>query len=458
MIQRIKYEQDKRNAKAKRQKLNRQRRAQSSASVNNASNSNLNPNSNQNHNISAPTQILAQGPIQNEMQMLYNTSIIAQNIDEFKYTAQESISDVQGRLKRAHKLVCKGKYKKGNDALDPGTIADLYINGNDAKNRKKFPRAPSVNISSHPRASPKWRLDTEKVVKLVKAINSGSCGGPIGINNAPILWIIEREERYHLGSAINRITKHIVTKGMGGVIRDLMEYAKGLPLGKEKNGVPNFDIRPVVIMDSVIKILRKVSVNNVEVDVRKNAEVATLCSSAERSMIATTDGESLVNLDATNAYNSMDRQQICNNLITELPDLYQWCLFLYGKEHTVDFTCDHRIIMQQGLVQGLCSSELFCGMGKWQIIKAAERRMVQKQPQFRVSFQTDYIDDGLQMIKYQYVPEYLRILKEEYAKWNIQINKQKTNIVLCTNNPVIKQYVSTHLSEYKYNLMVIIHI
>ena len=115
-------------------------------------------------------------------------------------------------------------------------------------------------------------MKQEEVKELLGKINTTACGGPIGVNNETLGWIIDKNDKYKFVEAVYRVCKVIVQKGIYGPIRDVMAFAKGLSLGKEDaNGVKDADIRPIVIMDSVIRILDRVITANVDEETMKKA-------------------------------------------------------------------------------------------------------------------------------------------------------------------------------------------
>ena len=404
------------------------------------------------------------GIIRNEMSLPYNTNNIARNINDYKYADYETAKQIKERINRCCKLAKKGKWKKANDALDPGIVADLNKNNNWQKTLKKFPqRAPIVQ--DHRDITPKWRLTEEEVRTILKSINTKSVGGPCGINNALLKWIVERDDTYKIVKLFRLIAKMIVEKGLPRKIRDIIFFARGLPLAKEKNGIIDFDIRPVLITDSWLRMVDRIITCNEDpkliseavgeyqtADMRAGCEIASISMEYHQQMMDEIPDEALAQSDAINAYNNMDRQMSYNECKVAMPNTINWFSACYGGAITVKFDHHRELKMTNGFAQGFSSSNKFYMMGKKKVLKKTEKQMEQKHPnKFRINYQTDCSDDGAQSMHYSYIPEYMDLLINNYKEWNIGIHKDKTNIVLKTTNPLIIQYMRQHMSDFKLN-------
>ena len=122
-MQRMKYEQDRRNGKKDRQRENREKHKTNMSKRPPLQTINANRNNNDDNDI---TMTLNRNQIINESTMTFNTSKITNNIDEYKYSPTDTTNDIKARIKRAVKLARKGKDKKA----ESGIIADSYENGN----------------------------------------------------------------------------------------------------------------------------------------------------------------------------------------------------------------------------------------------------------------------------------------------------------------------------------------
>ena len=402
--------------------------------------------------------------IRNETELPYNTNNIARDINDYKYASYETNQQIKDRINRCCKLAKKGKWKKANDALDPGIVADLNKNGNWQKTKDKFPQKAPIQ-QDHGDIQAKWRLTEEEVLKIIKSINPKSCGGPCGINNALLRWMAERDDTYKIAKMFRFIAKMIVERGLPRKIRDILFFARGLPLAKEKNGIIDFDIRPVLIFDSWLRMVDRIITCNEDpslikeavgeyqvADMKAGCEIASISMEYHQQLMEEITDEALCQSDIINAYNTMDRQLSYDECKVAMPNTINWFAACYGGAITVKFDHHRELKMTNGFVQGFSSSNKFFQMGKKKILKKTEKQMEERHPgQFKINYQTDCSDDGAQSMNYVFVPEYIGLLIDNYGEWNMGIHKDKTNIVLKTNNPLIQRYMKQHLEGYKLN-------
>ncbi len=121
----------------------------------------------------------------------------------------------------------------------------------------------------------------------------------------------------------------------------------------------------------------------------------------------------LLNLDAANAYNSIDRMKQYQLIVDEIPELQRYYEMLYKDGIPIHFAVDHVLQMTQGNIQGLLSSQVFYSMAKYRIQQTVKRKVEEVYDQFQIIMKTDYIDDGLTLMHYKFVSEYIRSLTEE---------------------------------------------
>ena len=113
----------------------------------------------------------------------------------------------------------------------------------------------------------------------------------------------------------------------------LFIYTKGVPKPKkEPNPRIDDDVRPVVICDSVIKIVDKIAFENVSTSQRndamgpyqligksKSAEIANEAVSRAETMLAMNDDLACSSLDAINAFGSVDRSNLYDLIKQKIP-------------------------------------------------------------------------------------------------------------------------------------------
>ena len=144
------------------------------------------------------------------------------------------------------------------------------------------------------------------------------------------------------------------------------------------------------------------------ISVKESCEVATLSVNYAHKMIKRVKGEALVSEDMENAFNTMDRQMTYEETQQVAPQTTRWYVFLYGKERIIDFDDNHRLTIQQGMFQGLSSSNFYFCMGRNKIDKNIDTKMLTLAPTYKANYKSRYVDDGITSMQYKFIPTYLR--------------------------------------------------
>ena len=176
-----------------------------------------------------------------------------------------------------------------------------------------------------------------------------------------------------------------------------------------------------------------------------SAEIATEGINRALKILEILDDETLASSDAHNAFGAVDRHEPYHLVREKLRDFLYFYLFLHGAEIDVQFDAHH---MLGGTIQGLASSGLLYPAVKWSIDQKAHKLMIQRCPEFAMDFQVDYMDDGGQLMNDQFAAQYLEISKSVYAEWNIQFNKDKTQIIMNTNTPHRIRWLNATFHDY----------
>ena len=375
---------------------------------------------------------------------------VADNIDQTKYHENDDEYIIKNRIKRCINKAQRGQWKKADAALGDTTLVDLNVNNNWQKTQSKYTTSQPI-IRTHPEPRSKWHLKATEVDKILKNIPTKSCGGNLAVNNEMLMWAFSNDDIYDIVDTIRQLAKKMITKAMLGVPRKLFLYKKGVPLGKPDktmiNPRPDDDVRPVTICDSVIRVMDTIANNNVPEEDRRAAmgpyqilgrkkatEIANEAVNRVDTMLELNEDLSCSSLDAINAFGCLCRGRLYNLVRDKLPDILQWYIFLYGDEIDVQFDTRHMLKMVGGIMQGLTSSGLFYSSSKWDIQQNADKRMIAKIPEFRIDFQVDYMDDGLQLMLSKYIAMYTKIMIEEYQIWSITVHADKSQIVVNTND------------------------
>ena len=260
-----------------------------------------------------------------------------------KYYNKNTEDTIKYRLRRCIKKAKKGQWKKADAALGDGAIINLHINNNWQKTQSKF--VPAQPITSPTASKPQqWHLKDNQIHNILKNIPPQSTGGNSAINNDIILWAINNNNVSNIEGSLSKLAKSMTRNTMTGVLRKLILYTKGLPLGKPDKNKPDpqidDDVRPVVICDSVLRIIDKLAYDNVPITARMDAmgpyqvvgrpnaaEIATEGVNRALIMLGLMDNVSLISLDAQ-CIRTVNRYKLYEFTWEKLPDHYLFSIFV----------------------------------------------------------------------------------------------------------------------------------
>ena len=211
----------------------------------------------------------------------------------------------------------------------------------------------------------------EEVRQILLRMNPKASPGKIGISNKFLLWLIKNDDIYGCVKLIIKLMEKILYFGIPPLISALMMDSHGIIFGKEKNGQFDFDVRPIVVAPSIIRLLDKVImalhggerhelIGPFQLMGKKQAlEIGkVVMAQAKRFQLKCPD-LAFLSLDAWNAYNSGSRNST-HAIVSEVsPRLANWFKFLYHRDNNVAYDCQTSIPMQSGVIQGLASSNVF---------------------------------------------------------------------------------------------------
>ena len=286
-------------------------------------------------------------------------------------------------------------------------------------------------------------IELQQIKKDIKNLNNKSSGGNLGFDNQILQYMNNHNETYQIRETMKSLCETILKEGLPKQVRDLMMYSRGLPLGKPKDGMADFDIRPIVICNVIIRLIDKVIINafgmgkirsaigkELMINVNSGIEIATASVRMAETMLKLNNSMCLLNLDAQNAFNSVSRHQQYQHVLQDMPEIQKYYEFLYSHPIKIQFDPTHTLNMERGDIQGLHSSMVLYALTKKKVQQKSKKEMKQIQPNFQIFYQTEYVDDGLTMHKYTDIPQYVKILEANYKENGININFEKTKIIM----------------------------
>ena len=311
--------------------------------------------------------------------IISNFAQLQSNPAELTYYNWESTNDITYRIKRCVELAQLGLWKKSFNALQSTRLVDIFSNNNLQKGQSKYPKADPPNTYHTPLKD--WKLSRKEVLQIFKKINPASSSGKSGINNKLVLWIINNDNQFNFVHAFILFLKKIIRIGLPSIVSRLLMHSTLILLGKPKHNVPDYDVRPIAVGDVVIRLCDKVISYKLDDITRtrlvgpyqiigkkraleKSAAVLRILSRIQHKL----DEIVTVNIDASNAYNSMSRQYIWDIIKDVDVPLSNWFNFLYSRPIRLDLDCTSSILMEDALFQGLATSQDFYDADKWRVL------------------------------------------------------------------------------------------
>ena len=304
------------------------------------------------------------------------------NMNEYKYMDNDNEIDIGSRIKRCIEKCKNGQWKKGMNQLDPTSLVDIYKNNNLKKAKSKFPKEMKHKYDLQ---KVKIGFDSDNVEKEILKINQHGCSGKSGINNGLLLWMAKHKDDF-IKRLIN-LLKKIIEIGLDFDIKRILLICVGLMFGKEKNGIKDYDVRPILVSESLIRLMDKVLMACISKDESKELigpyqlinqkqalEKACIMQNQAHRVQDVFDDLVMVNVDATNAYNSASRNYLYNILKDKNKVLCNWFKFLYENDNKCEIDNKTSINMESGNIQGLTSSMTFYSAVKWDVISERLRK------------------------------------------------------------------------------------
>lgn len=397
--------------------------------------------------------------IKNERNKI-NNELLSQKIEELKYDEYEGKNEIKARIKSCIKEIQNGRIKKSMDRLKDGKLVNLSIDDNWKQLQSKFPQGTKIKTNINVNRKGTFDLKIKEMKQILLNLNTQSKGGISGFDNKLIKWITENNEIYKFVEALKKLIQVIVNEGLPNEIPSLMMFSMGIPIEKKKNETKT-DVRPIVVCDTLIRIIDKFVMKNISnkkeclmgdtqlIGRNEGCEIGSLMIDNALTFIAEKKNLCILSVDATNAYSSIDRQRQYDLICKEIPELAQYFEFLYGESIKVDFGINRTIDISQGDIQGINSSELFYAMSKNKIQNDSMTEMKMKQEDFEILMQCDYCDDGWIVIDHKFVNVYAIHLESQYNKWNIKINKKKSEIIFNNNDIQFQTQKNEELKGYQ---------
>ena len=142
---------------------------------------------------------------------------------------------------------------------------------------------------------------------------------------------------------------------------------------------------------------------------------------------ATGHTKGLVKLDFENAFNTVNRQAVLQEVFEWFPSLMRWCNWCYGQHSNLVFGDNPALPSQSGVQQGDPLGPLFFAAALQPLVKELHELRVDGKKLDLCNF---YLDDGFLAGDLEVVTAALQLVSERGAQLGLQLNLGKCELVL----------------------------
>lgn len=319
-----------------------------------------------------------------------------------------------------------------NDTMAPNTPATLLAL------KEKHPSSPAYDHNLLPPSDPSEEdslsANSDDVSSALASFPSGSAGG-IDSLTPQHLKDLTGASCGETGDALLKELTLLVNVMLGGKVNsniiDILYGANMCALLKKDGG-----IRPIAVGTVYRRLAAKIGCQSVRESLCKEFQPVQLgfgsrggCEAAVhalRTFLTHQGGEVLVKVDVKNAFNSVDRSIILNQVKDKIPHLYNFILQCYGKPSKLIYK-NNLILSEVGCQQGDPLGPALFSLAIHPIIKKLESK-----------FNVWYLDDGTLGGDINTVHKDLNLIITEFDAIGLTLNFSKCEIYI-PNVPSISQ-------------------
>ena len=234
------------------------------------------------------------------------------------------------------------------------SVSDATVN----ELRKKHPMPSMTRPIPDPDCTSELQVSEAEVLKAVRSFPSGSAGGPDGLRPQHLLELCSHQESSaHFVGSLTAFVNLLLKGFCPPEVRKVFFGGRLLALAKKDGGV-----RPIAIGYTLRRLASKCAnsfavsaLSSYLVPIQVGAGVPGGCEAAvhsvRRFIQSMPPDFAVVKLDYCNAFNSLNRCHMLNEVHKILPELYKFCHLAYASPSELQFDkwC---ILSQEGVQQG----------------------------------------------------------------------------------------------------------
>uniref|UniRef100_A0A0G4I9I0 Reverse transcriptase domain-containing protein n=1 Tax=Chromera velia CCMP2878 TaxID=1169474 RepID=A0A0G4I9I0_9ALVE len=284
---------------------------------------------------------------------------------------------------------------------------------------------------------PPLEVAAENLLKAVRTAPKGSAQGVMGWRYEHLSFLLPPDRTVARGrqAAVLSMGQDLVAGKASPEVLDLLACGRCFALRKNVDGSK---IRPIMVGDVVRRwITRAVLLEKGEpiekhLGVRQYAvHIADGCARLYHMVwtaLQLDKSAVFLRLDAQNAFNTADRQQIMDEVYTHFPEIYTFLMFFYGSRTPTFFQKDTGetkvIFSEEGVQQGdVMGPTLFCIGLKPVLDRLSER--LREQHRSKSTFIGTFMDDVGLIFPSGGLSRAWAAAEEEFRSFNLKLNLGK---------------------------------
>lgn len=350
----------------------------------------------------------------------------------------------KSNARRARKAVEDGQYRKAIQALTSGGLASVTPEVL-VEMMAKHPHSSPPPISPDPTTAPP-NISEQDVFKALKSFPTGSAPGPSGLRANHLKEAVLCPSPDCSARAIRALTNVVRCLCAGNVPREVVPHLCGatlLPIRKKVSG-----LRPIAVGEVLRRLTSKCLSRAVQVDalstltpLQLGVGVKVGCEAIVHSVSRVLEDPSIPSdncwtlmLDFTNAFNSIDRGRMFEEIRNRIPSLTPWIECCYGAQPILHLGND-QILSCCGVQQGDPLGPLGFALTLQPILE----RMKAEVPGLKIN--AWYLDDGTLCGSPNDLAAALRIVEQDGPSCGLKLNRAKSLLYIAddadtTNNPL----------------------
>ena len=333
-------------------------------------------------------------------------------------------------VRRAKRAVEEGQYKKALQALRSEGLAkpnqDVY-----KEMLLKHPQGPAPFIPQMPAAPPPI-IKADVVLKCIRSFPAGSAPGPSHLRAAHLKEAVLCPSTDQANQTTRALTQLVELLCSGLIPNEVVPYLCGASLlaSQKKGG----GLRPIAVGEVLRRLvsktlsttLRQEAINSLSphqkgVGVKAGCESIIHTITQFREVTPPSNNWALM-VDFKNAFNSIDRSSMFNEIRTRMPSLSLWMECCYGG-HPLLHLGDYKIPSCSGVQQGDPLGPLGFALALHPIIEEINNKV----PTLNINGW--YLDDGILVGAPTDICKALEVIEQEGPPRGLFLNRQKSLLI-----------------------------